>query len=539
MGFFDNYRKKIGISIRPKNLPVGNSSKRIVTDDDGSTIIDSVNPLSVRQSWNSSTIFTQENDLINKFRDMSLNVYCSRAIDQIVTECISNNDNGTSVNLDLDQTDFAEDIKDKILKEFEYLQKIMNFKKKGESIFREFFIDGRIYFIKNINKTHPEKGIVSLSKVDSLDIKKIKQVERVMDPDTGAAIIDKEDEFFLYQPADYIDSSSQNMLLYTKDSVAYANSGLYLYQDETSNNNMLSRMNDTSRNKFIISYLYSAIKPLNQLDRLEEAQIIYRVSRSADRRVHYLDISGLPKSKADQAIKDYGKALKNDIAYDPKTGDITSSSGTLNLQEDLIIPRRNGTNTAEVTSLPGATEIDRINDIEFFLKKLYKAMRVPLSRLNDEAPSFLGRSSEINRDELNFSKFCNNLRSNFDELWLDLLKTQLILKNIISLKEWKKNYNLFNFRYSSDTYISQLREMEMFQEKITALRDAENYVGKYFSQNYINKHILGFTDEEVDRMKEEISQEAGEKSTNSEDTQEVDTPMESARKVNKPMVIHS
>lgn len=539
MGFFDNYRKKIGISIRAKNLPVGNSSKRIVTDEDGSTIIDSVNPLSVRQAWNSSTIFTQENDLINKFRDMSLNVYCSRAIDQIVTECISNNDNGTSVSLDLDQTYFADVIKDKILKEFEYLQKIMNFKKKGESIFREFYIDGRLYFIKNINKTHPEKGIVSISKVDSLDIKKIKQVERVVDPETGAAIIDKEEEFFVYQPADYADSSSQNMLLYTKDSVAYANSGLYLYQDEASNNNMLSRMNDTSRNKFIISYLYSAIKPLNQLDRLEEAQIIYRVSRSADRRVHYLDVSGLPKSKADQAIKDYGQALKNDIAYDPKTGDITSSAGTLNLQEDLIIPRRNGTNTAEVTSLPGATEIDRINDIEFFLKKLYKAMRVPLSRLNDEAPSFLGRSSEINRDELNFSKFCNNLRGNFDEIWLDLLKTQLILKNIISLKEWKENYNLFNFRYSSDTYISQLREMEMFQEKITALRDAENYVGKYFSQNYINKHILGFTDEEVDQMKEEIAQEAGETPTNPEDPKEVDTSMESVHTVTKPVVIHS
>ena len=253
---------------------------------------------------------------------------------------------------------------------------------------------------------------------------------------------------------------------------------------------------------------------------------------SAERRIHYVDISGLAPAKGDAVMRDYAQSLKNDMSYNTVTGEIVSSSGTLNLQEDIIIPRRNGSNAAEVTSLPGATEVDKINDIEFFLKKLYKSMKVPLSRLDDQASSFLGRSSEVNRDELNFSKFCNNIRSNFDDVWLDLLKTQLILKNVISLKEWNQNYNNIVFKYASDVYISQLREIEMMQEKVNILRDSEPYVGKYFSKAYINRSILGFSEEQVNSMKDEIAEEAKEESHGGETGKEtgeetVEQPQES------------
>lgn len=512
MAFWSNLtRKTLGIDIKSKTKEDTNISKRVVTDEDGSTIIDTTNPVFGNNVWDSHVIFENENDLIRKFREMGLNVYCSRAIDQIVTECISNNDDtGASVAIDCSNTDWDDEIQAKIAEEFETLQKLMDFKKKGESIFRSFYIDGRAFFIKNIDKKHPEKGLASITKVDSLDIKKVKQVHRVVDPDTGAFIINKEDEFFLYQPEERQGITSEDALIYSKDSIAYANSGLYLYQQESASNNILNNTTPLTKNRFIISYLYPAIKPLNQLDKLEEAQIIYRVSRSAERRIHYVDLSGLAPSKADSVLQKYAQSLKNDMSYNTATGEIVSSSGTLNLQEDIIIPRRNGTNAAEVTALPGATEIDRINDIEFFLKKLYKAMKVPLSRLDDQSSSFLGRSSEVNRDELNFSKFCNNIRSNFDDVWIDLLKTQLILKNIVSLKDWNRNFNSIIFKYSSDVYISQLREIEMLQEKINVLRDSENYVGKYFSKSYINHTVLGFSDEQIQKMKEEMEEEAAE-----------------------------
>lgn len=530
MGLLSNFsRKPFGIDIKAKSSKQAEISKRMVVEEDGSTIIDSTNPIYGKNPWDTNVIFSNENDLIRKFREMGLNVYCSRAIDQIVTECISNNDDtGASVSIDLSNTEFDDVIQQRITDEFDNIQKLMNFKKKGESLFRDFYIDGRIFFIKNIDKIHPEKGIASITKVDSLDIKKIKQVYRVVDPDTGAFIINKEEEFFLYQPEERQGITSTDAIVYSKDSIAYANSGLYLYQQESASNNILNNTSSLTRNRFIISYLYPAIKPLNQLDKLEEAQIIYRVSRCAERRIHYVDISGLAPSKGESVMRDYAQSLKNDMSYNTVTGEIVSSSGTLNLQEDIIIPRRNGSNAAEVTSLPGATEVDKINDIEFFLKKLYKSMKVPLSRLDDQATSFLGRSSEVNRDELNFSKFCNNIRSNFDDVWLDLLKTQLILKNIVSLKEWNHNYNNIIFKYASDVYISQLREIEMMQEKVNILRDSEPYVGKYFSKAYINRSILGFSEEQVNTMKDEIAEEAKEEPQGRETGEEtVEKPQES------------
>ena len=250
------------------------------------------------------------------------------------------------------------------------------------------------------------------------------------------------------------------------------------------------------------------IKPLNQLNIIEEASIISQVSRAPQRRIHYVDISGMAPTKGEKALKDYAAAIKNDLQYNSDTGDYNNASHTYSMQEDLIIPRRNGTNTAAIETLPGNSGNEDVKVPEYFKMKVYMASHVPLSRMDANATSFLGRASEINRDELNFSKFCNNLRENFSELFKDLLKTQLLLKHIVSYRDWQENKNLIRFIYSSDTYISQLRNIEMIQEKISALRDSENYVGKYFSKRYIQKNILDFDDEQIEQLNDEIKREA-------------------------------
>lgn len=506
-GFF-NFGKRVGLDIRPKNK-IDTKSKIVSTNEDGSTIVEAITPFANYYSWNSDFRFSDEIELIKKFRDMSLNVYCDRIINEIVNECISNDDEtGTSVSADLDKTTFTEDIKEKIIKEFNNILKLLNFNNNGQNIFREFYIDGRIYYQKIIDKEHPENGIIELRKIDSLDIKKIKQVVRKLDKDTGAFIIDKEEEFYQYTPYyEYGNGgfTAQN-LLFNPDAIAYASSGLYLYKEQPVNSSQ-NRNNITLGNRYIVSFLYPMIKPLNQLNIIEEASIISQVSRAPQRRIHYVDISGMAPTKGEKALKDYAAAIKNDLQYNSDTGDYNNASHTYSMQEDLIIPRRNGTNTAAIETLPGNSGNEDVKVPEYFKMKVYMASHVPLSRMDANATSFLGRASEINRDELNFSKFCNNLRENFSELFKDLLKTQLLLKHIVSYRDWQENKNLIRFIYSSDTYISQLRNIEMIQEKISALRDSENYVGKYFSKRYIQKNILDFDDEQIEQLNDEMKRE--------------------------------
>lgn len=508
MPLFKTFGKNLGLKITSKQ-PTVNTPKVVSVVEDGSTIVEAMTPTSNQYNWTSDFRFSDEIELIKKFRDMSLNVYCDRIICEIVNECIANNDmTGTSVSIDLDRTDFDENVKAKIIEEFDVILGLMNFNNKGASTFRDFYIDGRIFFHKVVDPKSPHKGIVELRRIDALDIKKIKQVVRKIDEATGALIIEREEEFFQYCPyMEYNNGSiSQQNLIFNLDAVAYANSGLYLYQEEPSSNSSY-HTNLTVGNKYVISYLYSLIKPLNQLNIVEESTIISQVARAPERRIHYVDISGMASSKGEAALRQYAAAIKNDLQYNSNTGDYNNATHTYSMQEDLIIPRRNGTNTSEITSLPGNSGNEDVKIPEYFKMKTYMASHVPLSRLSQDAQSFLGRASEINRDELNFSKFCNNLRENFSELFLDILKTQLLLKNIVSLRDWSNNKNLVRFQYSSDTYISQLREIEMFQEKINAVRDADNYVGKYFSKKFVMKNILQYTDEQLEEMNKEISEE--------------------------------
>lgn len=508
-GFLGNM-KFVGLNVK-KTKPINqNTNKILTTTEDGSTIFEGVGPQLNTAFWNSNFVFTEEIDLIKKFRDMSLNSYMNKIISEIVNTCISYEDEtGCSISLDLDKLDIAglsEETKTKMLKSWEHVLDILDFKNNGQSIFRDWYIDGRAFYQKIVNKNKLEDGIIEVRKLDALDIKKVKQIERKVDPDTGALIIEQEREFFLYSPQQDINYGMNQSVLLAPDSVAFSSSGLYVYKQESSSK-INFRNSIEGSNRFIVSYLYPVIKPLNQLNIVEEAGLINMVSRSPDRRVHYVDIAGLPKAKGEQAIADYAKSIKNNLQYNANDGTFNSDSHMLSMQDDLIIPRRNGTNTAEVTSLPGVQPNNNLDIITYFKKKLYMASNVALSRMNEDGNSFLGRSSEINRDELNMSKFCNNLRMKFVELPLDIWRTDLILKNIIAPSDWDKIKGRVIPKYSSDTFISQLRELDLLNECLTALDRVNPYVGSYYSSKYVKKNILGMTDERIKQMQAEISEE--------------------------------
>jgi len=508
MSFFDNIKNKFGLSINSKNPDKSNPSKILAADEDGGLIVDSVGPAFSSRVFNSDYLYDDESNLIKKYRDMSLNVDCDRAIQNIVNELVNiTDDNQMPVSINLDKIDdiiLDPALKEDIVNEFNNILNLINFKNNAANIVRDWYIDGRLFFQKIVDKSNLKKGLIDLRRIDALDIRKVKQVEREVDPETGAVIIEKEVTYFLYSPnGDQAGFAGQSLLL-SQDAVAYCHSGLYCYKEEPSNKNLRNTAG-AMNNKFIVSYLHPAIKPLNQLSILEDATIIYRISRSSEKLIHYIDVSGLPKAKAESAMKEYVQEFRNKTNYNSVTGAVDTDSRAISLQENIFIPRRNGSNTAEISTLAAGQNLGEIEDVFYFQKKLYKSLKVPLSRLNDEAGSFLGRSSEINRDELNFSKHINQLRSNFNTMWLDLLKTQLILKNIITLALWNKIYKQINFDYLSSTYITDLRNLEMLSEKISVLDRIDNYVGegKYFSKNYVNKTVLGLTEEQVTQIEDE------------------------------------
>lgn len=499
----------LGLKINdPSDVSVAKTNKILTTHEDGSTIIEGVGPIANYGYWNANFTFDNENDLINKFRDMSLNTYCDRVINEIVNTSIAFEDEtGCDIEIDLDNTDYSDTVKDIIVNEWNQVLNLLDFKNNGQSLFRDWYIDGRIYYQKIIDKTDLKKGIIELRRIDATEIKKIKQIERKVDNETGALIIEKEDEYYLYTPKYNGAYSAGSEVLLNIDAVASSNSGLYIYKEEPTNSYIVNKAGNTIRNRYVVSYLYPMIKPLNQLNIVEEAGLINLVARAPERRIHYVDVAGLPKSKADEAMRDYAKSIKNNLQYNSETGTFNSDTNVLTMQDDLIIPRRNGTNAAEITALPGVQTNNNIDIIDYFKKKFYMSSHVALSRMTDDNGSFLGRSSEINRDELNMSKFCNNLRMKFVELPLDVLRTQLILKNIVTPGDWKQNKNKIIVRYSTDSFISELREIEITQEKIAALRDIEPYIGRFYSEKFINKHILGLSEEQIANMKKEIQLE--------------------------------
>ncbi len=441
-----------------------------------------------------------ETALITKYREMSLQPEAEKAIDDIVNEAIIVDDSQMPIELNLDNIDeeyISEDIKDIIRMEFESIVKMLKLNTEGYNVFRKWYVDGKIYYHIVIDLKNPRLGIKELRYIDPRKIKKIKKP--IKDPkarlESSALmkeVIDKKyEEYYIYQNKGTNESNSGIKI--APDAIAYCHSGVM----------------DT-RNYSVLSHLHKAIKPLNQLRMLEDATVIYRLARAPERRIFYIDVGNLPKQKAEQYLRDMMVKHKNKLVYDANTGEIRDDRKFLTMLEDYWLPRREGGKSTEITTLPGGTNLGELEDVNYFRRKLYESLNVPVSRLEQETQFNVGRASEITRDEIKFSKFVNRLRSKFSELFLNLLEKQLLLKGTMTQAEWKEISQLIKFDYQEDNHFSELRDGEILRERMTLLQEIDQYTGKYFSSKWIRMNVLKQSEEDMEEMDKEMELEASE-----------------------------
>jgi hypothetical protein len=435
-----------------------------------------------------------ENDLIRRYRDIAIQPECDSAIEDIVSEGIASNEFDAPVALRLDRLEYSSKVKKRINEEFDRVLQLLDFNIKGHDIFRRWYVDGRIYYHKVIDKKEPRKGIKELRYIDPRKIKKVREVIKDRpDPVTG---IDKQKqtlEYYLYNEK-VVDNSAtpQSALKITTDSIAFCPSGLV---DQTKGS--------------VLSYLHKAIKPVNQLRMIEDALVIYRISRAPERRIFYIDVGNLPKIKAEQYLKDVMSRYRNKLVYDASTGEIRDDRNHMSMLEDFWLPRREGGRGTEITTLPGGANLGEIDDITYFQRKLYRSLNVPMSRMEAEQNFSIGRSTEITRDELKFSKFVQRLRKKFSALFHDVLRTQLVLTGVIAEEEWDRIKEHIQYDFLQDGHFAELRDTEILRERIDMLGQVEPYVGNFFSKTWVQKNILRQTDEEIQEIANEIEEEGG------------------------------
>jgi len=454
----------------------------------------------------SDSDFHNEFDLIARYRSMVMHPECELAVDEIVNESIVSGRKNSSVSIELDYLeDISEMLKERIRNEFEYLLEKLNFKYNGYEIFRRWFVDGRLYYHVIIDHNNTQKGIVELRTLDPFKIKKIrekKEEEQKIQIGQDELVVNQQyHEYFLYSDtgidpgknaSTLHDSGNQkNVLKIAPETIAYVNSGLL---DERRTN--------------VISYLHKAFRALNQVRMLEDASIIYRLSRAPSRRVFYVDVGNLPKAKAEQYMYSLMNQYRNKMVYDSKTGTMKDDRKFQTMLEDYWMPRRNGSATTEIDTIQGSeANFTQLDELEYFQRQLFRSLNVPISRMQPESGFSLGRASEISREEYKFLRFIERLRNRFSMLFIELLKKQLVLKNIMSLKQWEDIKSKIHFVYDQDSNFNSLKNLELLSEKMNVLREAEEYRGKYFSANYIRKEILSQTDEDIERIDEEIEEE--------------------------------
>ena len=428
--------------------------------------------------------------LIMQYRGVALHPEVDMAIEEIVNESITINNNEMITDINLDKIDISDSIKKQVKEEFDNIYGMLDFNDYGHDIFRRWYVDGRLFHHLVVDEGNLKAGIKEIRPVDASKMRKVKQVKTKNDRETGAKLIEKVDEYFIYQEKPGAANSSGVKL--TEDAVSYVTSGL-LNEDR----------------KKIVSYLHKALKPINQLRMMEDALVIYRLARAPERRMFYIDVGNLPTGKAEQYMKDIMSRYRNKIVYDAKTGEIRDDRKHQALLEDFWLPRREGGRGTEVSSLPGGQNLGEIEDIVYFQKKMYRALNVPINRLEQEAQFSLGRSSEITRDELKFQKFVDRLRRRFSQLFLNILKKQLILKGIITEEDWNNWKTDVVITYTMDNHFTELKDAEVLREKLQQLDQVQNYVGEYFSKEWVMKNILHFNDEDIENMQKEISGEGG------------------------------
>ena len=435
-----------------------------------------------------------ENDLIRRYRDIAIQPECDSAIEDIVSEGIASNEYDAPVAVRLDRLEYSSKVKKRIHEEFDRVLQLLDFNIKGHDIFRRWYVDGRIYYHKVIDKKEPRKGIKELRYIDPRKIKKVREVIKDR-PNPATGIDPKKEtlEYYLYNEKMADNSATpQSALKITKDSVAYCPSGLV---DQTKGT--------------VLSYLHKAIKPVNQLRMIEDALVIYRISRAPERRIFYIDVGNLPKIKAEQYLKDVMNRYRNKLVYDASTGEIRDDRNHMSMLEDFWLPRREGGRGTEITTLPGGANLGEIDDIVYFQRKLYRSLNVPMSRMEAEQNFSLGRSTEITRDELKFSKFVQRLRKKFSALFHDILRTQLVLTGVIAEEEWDKIKEHIQYDFLQDGHFAELRDAEILRERIDMLGTLEPYVGNFFSKRWVQKNVLRQTDEEIETMSKEIEDEGG------------------------------
>ena len=427
-------------------------------------------------------------DLIMKYRDIAMQPECDAAIEDIINEAVVSDEDSAPVNLVLDDLEQPDRIKKLMQEEFDHIIKLLNFNWTGHDTFRKWYIDGRLYFHKIIDEKNPKRGMLELRPIDPTKIRKVREVIEEKDPKTGAKLVKEVKEYYIYQDKNM--SKSNQGLKIAKDSICYITSGVL----------------DPSR-KRVLSYLQKALKPANQLRMMEDSMVIYRMSRAPERRICYIDVGNLPRGKAEEYLRNIMGKYRNKLVYDANTGEMKDDRKHMSMLEDFWLPRREGGRGTEITTLPGGENLGQIDDIVYFQKKLYKSLNVPVNRLEQEAQFSLGRSSEITRDELKFQKFLGRLRKKFSTLFIDLLKTQLILKGIVTEEEWKEFSQDIAIDYIKDTHFSELKDSEILRERLGTLREMDEYVGKYYSAEWVRKNVLMQTDEDIEEIDKQIEAE--------------------------------
>ena len=452
-------------------------------------------------------VFRTEFDVIKRYRDMALHPECDTAIEHVVNEAIVSDSNDSPVEINLDNLNVSDKLKGIIRDEFKGVKDLLQFDKKAHEIFRNWYTDGRLYYHKVIDVQKPDEGIQEVRYIDALKLKlmriqpKNEKGARGAEgipvlPYSGEQTIRKDtkiQEFYTYYPqgmAQKYGSVAGKGVKIAKDAITYVHSGL------------------VDRNKKItLSYLHKAIKGLNQLRMIEDSLVIYRLSRAPERRIFYIDVGNLPKVKAEQYLRDVMSRYRNKLVYDANTGEIKDDKKFMSMLEDFWLPRREGGRGTEISTLPGGQNLGELTDIEYFQKKLYRALNVPESRIGGDQGFNLGRSSEILRDELMFSKFVGRLRKRFSGLFLDLLRTQMILKNISTPEDFDKMSEHIQFDYKYDNHFAELKDHELMSERLNIMVAIEPYIGTYYSRDFVKRKILRQTDEEIEEMAQEMEEE--------------------------------
>lgn len=460
-------------------------------------------------------VYKNEADLVRRYREMSLHPECDSAIEDVINEAIVSDLNDSPVELELTNLPASDRLKEIIRKEFKYIKDVMDFDKKAHEIFRNWYVDGRIFYHKVIDLKKPADGIKDIRYIDPLKIKFIRklkkhkeestlttQVRSIMANNTDVSNITNPDveEYYLYDPnvgysatqsnlhSSYSAASKATKL--SKDSVTYVTSGLVDRNRQT-----------------VLSYLHKAIKSLNQLRMIEDSLVIYRLSRAPERRIFYVDIGGMTRTNAESHMRDVMNRYRNKLVYNADTGEIKDDRKYMAMLEDYWLPRRDGNKGTEVQTLPGGQNLGELTDIEYFQKKLYQSLGVPSTRLDSGGGFNLGRSSEILRDELKFTRFVGRLRKRFSQVFIDLLKTQLILKNIVTPEDWEQLSEHIQFDFLYDNHFSDLKKNEIMNDKLGVVAAMEPYLGRYFSAEYVRKNILGQTDGEILEIDKQIKKE--------------------------------